>query len=190
MFKANIHQRLSQSILTTLTSCIVMLGFFVVTRNEAGMEPQYNHNRPIYVKTVILAKTMNEHRRRKRDVDRPYVSPSSRSPAPKIQRKARSAMEAHKTLATSRNTPRMYVAQPSMHMLTVTDFKTSMCELESVAQLRHDIYTYLWLIKSSIPEKALIDYCMLTKPREEEQSCIVYFDVLDAIADIKITCAG
>ena len=165
MFKANIHQRLSQSILTTLTSCIVMLGFFVVTRNEAGMEPQYNHNRPIYVKTVILAKTMNEHRRRKRDVDRPNVSPSSRSPAPKIQRKARSAMEAHKTLATSRNTPRMYVAQPSMHMLTVTDFKPSVCELESVAQLRHDIYTYLWLIKSSIPEKALIDYCMLTKTK-------------------------
>ena len=109
------------------------------------------------------------------------MSPSSRSPAPKIQR---TAMEAHKTLATSRNTPRMYVAQPSMHMLTVTDFKPSVCELESVAQLRHDIYTYLWLIKSSIPEKALIDYCMLTKPRE---SCIVYFDVLDAIADIKET---
>ena len=51
------------TILSTLTSCIVMLGFFVVTRNEAGMEPQYswfNHNRPIYTKIFILAKTMKQ----------------------------------------------------------------------------------------------------------------------------------
>ena len=56
-----------------------------------------------------------------------------------------------------------------------------------------EVPLYLWLKQSLKPctvDKSFVglqDYFELTRPREEKQSCIVYFDVLDAVADKKET---
>ena len=109
-------------------------------------------------------------------------------------------METHKLLGVSNvqepfqvQEPSLCVSQPNMHALSVSDFKRSAREISSVHQLSHDMYTYLWLkhnLKSGIPSESFIglqDYCALTRPTEDEKSCIIYFDVLDAIADKKET---
>ena len=141
------------------------------------------------------------HRRRKRDVDKSQGSPSSRSPVPKIQRRARTALEAHKLTGASKQQDKFQLREPSMHTvqhtdmhyLSVTDFRASTCEERSANKLMEEIYTYLWLkhsLRSCTPEKPLVglqDYFALTRPTDHEESCIVYFDVLDAVADKKET---
>ena len=157
--------------------------------HEIGMAGQLECSAPMHDNQPV-----HVHRRRKCDTDRPYASPSSKSPIPKIRRRARSAMETHKLLGVSNvQEPSLCVSQPNMHALSVSDFKHSAREISSVHQLSHDMYTYLWLehnLKSGIPSESFVglqDYCALTRPTEDEKSCIIYFDVLDAIADKKET---
>ena len=85
------------------------------------------------------------------------------------------------------------VQHTDMHHLSVTDFTASTCEERSANKLMEEICTYLWLkqsLRSCTPEKPLVglqDYFALTRPTDHEKSCIVYFDVLDAVADKKET---
>ena len=106
---------------STAFTITVML---VVDRNVAGLGPPYSLFNP---SQSICMKSLNPHnlitsnctstsegmcgqlqephllhRRRKHDVDRPYASPSSKSPLPKIQRRARTAMEAYKLMGRSK----------------------------------------------------------------------------------------
>ena len=135
-------------------------------------------------------------RRRKRDADRPYASPNSKSPLPKICRRSRSAKENYKTRTSSvqqissTEEPRLDISHPPIHEALLSDFKTSSSEKKSLDQLSHDLYTYLWLKQNLNSEYNLVglqEYMTLTRPREDEKSNIVYFDVLDAIADKKET---
>ena len=63
-------------------------------------------------------------------------------------------------------------------------------EKKSLDQLCHDLYTYLWLKQNSKSRSNFVglqEYFALTRPREDEKSNIVYFDVLNAVADKKET---
>ena len=137
-------------------------------------------------------------RRRKRDVGRPYASPNSKSPLPKKGRRARSAMEGHTTRTITQQMPILQepclsACRPPVHDLSLLDFQTNPNEKKSLDQLKHDLYTYFWLkqsCNSSLSEfnfVSLQEYFALTRPQEDEKSNIVYFDVLDAIADKKET---
>ena len=86
--------------------------------------------------------------------------------------------------------PSMCIVHDPMDSISVTNFMPSACEDASVNQLAEEMYTYLWLkhnLKPYNPGKAFVGLLELTKPREDEQSCIIYYDVLDAVADKKET---
>ena len=114
----------------------------------------------------------------------------------KIRRRARSAMESNRKMSLqvpSRDTPSLTRTTHPPINISLTDFKTSASEKKSVESLSQDLYTYLWL-KLNLDSNDSIntfvsvqDYFILTKPKEKEKSNIVYFDVLDAIADKKET---
>ena len=67
-----------------------------------------------------IAIALSAHRRRKRDVGRPYTSPSSKSPLPKICRRARSAMESQKLSGHSSTPLTDYTREPSVLVKLVT----------------------------------------------------------------------
>ena len=110
--------------------------------NEYPASPQDNCQTAIHNSTNVLGQQQNSpvalHRRRKHDVDRLYASPPSKSPVPKIQRRARTAMEAHKLAEASRVPETIQVHEPSMRNtyhnmqnLSITDFKAQSCEIAS-----------------------------------------------------------
>ena len=131
--------------------------------HEIGMAGKLEYSAPMHENLPA-----HVHRRRKLDTDRPYASPSSKSPIPKIRRRARSAMETHKLLGVSNvqepfqvQEPSLCVSQTNMHTLSVSDFKRSAREISSVHQLSHDMYTYLWLkhnLRSGILVNHLLAY--------------------------------
>ena len=103
-------------------------------------------------------------------------------------------MEAYRLTGSSKELqlrdPSTCIVHDPMDSISVTDFMPSACEDASVNQLAEEMYTYLWLkhnLKPYNPGEGLQDYLELTKPREDEQSCIIYYDVLDAVADKKET---
>ena len=145
----------------------------------------------------LKAAQTNVMRRRKREVGMPYASPNCKSPQPKVQRRARTAMETHATVVTDPQTTLDTSAQSvhtSYRHMSLAHFRLSSTEQHSLDKLRLELYTYLWLKHHSSLEASpdhtfadLQEFFVITKPREEEKSNIVYFDVLDAIADNKET---
>ena len=77
-----------------------------------------------------------------------------------------------------------------MHELSQSNFKNNVTETKTINQLNQELYTYLWLkiLNPNICGTTFVnlqEYFTLIKPKEDEQSNILYFDVLDAIADKK-----
>ena len=138
--------------------------------------------------------------RRKRSEATPYTSPHGKSLFPKTQRRARSIMESLRSTDTQEAhepdhvqeapTPSFF-RQPTTH-LSVTDFNVSPIEKHNLDTLRLELYIYLWLKLSYLDkhDTAFVgyqEYFSLSKPKSGKKSNIVYFDVLDAIADNKET---
>ena len=123
--------------------------------HELTQSPQSN-NHTIRSNDGVSRQLQDSHmhlnRRRKRDVNRPYASPSSKSPVPKTQRRARTEMEAYRLTGSSKEhevlqlrDPCMCIVHDPMDSISVTDFMPSACEDASVNQLAEEMYTYLWL---------------------------------------------
>ena len=105
---------------------------------------------PAPLRDTNVSIPLSAHRRRKRDVGRPYTSPGSKSPLPKICRRARSAMESQKLsghsstqLTDYTQEPSVLVSRPHMHNVSLADFKSSTLETKSIDRLSEALYTYL-----------------------------------------------
>lgn len=107
-------------------------------------------------------------------------------------------METHTIAVTDpQTTPDTFVqsVQPSSYRhMSLAQFRPNPAKKECLNRFGLELYTYLWLKYQYLLEPSsahtfcdMQEFFVLTKPKEDEKSNIVYFDVLDAITDNKET---